>query len=133
MAWARAYGLIPAPGSTPHAIPLIGPGPGFDPDYALTTSLDDPVIIASITVVGEPPAPLLIDGSGSGGGPLGHHIPWATHAGASGWPPFCHHGASAECSRVRSRPGLRSRAQARGSALMAFFGPGRAWWPFRSH
>jgi hypothetical protein len=37
--------------------PVIGPGPGFDPDYALTTSLDDPVIIASITVVGEPPGP----------------------------------------------------------------------------
>jgi hypothetical protein len=58
MAWARAYGLIPAPGSTPDAVPLIGPG--FDPDYAMTTSLDDPVIIASITAAGSrPPAPLL--------------------------------------------------------------------------
>ena len=48
MAWARAYGL---------------PGPGFDPDYALTTDLDDPVIIASVTADGDgPPAPLLIDG-----------------------------------------------------------------------
>jgi hypothetical protein len=63
MAWARAYGLIPSPGSSPHAVPLIGPGPGFDPDYALTTDLDDPVIIASITAAGSgPPAPLLIDG-----------------------------------------------------------------------
>ena len=61
-AWARAYGLIPGPGSTPHSVPLIGPGPGFDPDYAMTTDLDDPVIIASITVAGEPPTPLLIDG-----------------------------------------------------------------------
>ena len=49
MAWARAYGLIPGPGSSPQSVPLIGPGPGFDPDYALTTDLDDPVIIASIT------------------------------------------------------------------------------------
>jgi hypothetical protein len=61
--WARAYGLIPSPGSGPHAVPLIGPGPGFNPDYALTTDLDDPVIIASITAAGSgPPAPLLIDG-----------------------------------------------------------------------
>ena len=42
MPWARAYGLIPSPGSSPHAVPLIGPGPGFNPDYALTTDLDDP-------------------------------------------------------------------------------------------
>ncbi len=63
MAWARAYGLIPGPGSSPQPVPLIGPGPGFDPDYALTTDLDDPVIIASITAASSgPPAPLLIDG-----------------------------------------------------------------------
>jgi len=63
MAWARAYGLIPGPGSSPHSVPLIGPGPGFDPDYALTTDLDDPLIIASITAASDgEPAPLLIDG-----------------------------------------------------------------------
>jgi len=62
MDWARAYGLVPDPGSGPHPVSLIGPGPGFDPGYAMTTSLDDPVIIASVTVAGEPPAPLLIDG-----------------------------------------------------------------------
>ena len=56
MAWARAYGLIPDPGSSPHSVPLIGPGPGFDPDYAMTTDLDDPVIIASITAAGDEPA-----------------------------------------------------------------------------
>jgi len=62
MAWARAYGL-PGPGSSPQSVPLIGPGPGFDPGYAMTTDLDDPVIIASITADGDgPPAPLLIDG-----------------------------------------------------------------------
>ena len=63
MAWARAYGMIPSPGSSPQSVPLIGPGPGFDPDYALTTDPDDPVIIASITATGSgQPAPLLIDG-----------------------------------------------------------------------
>ena len=62
MAWARAYGLIPAPGG-PHAISLIGPGPGFDPEYAMGTDLDEPVIIATITSpAGEPAGPLLIDG-----------------------------------------------------------------------
>jgi hypothetical protein len=57
-----AYGLLPAPGASPHAISLIGPGPDFDPGYAMGTDLDEPLIIASIPVAGEPPAPLLIDG-----------------------------------------------------------------------
>lgn len=61
--WARAYGLTPDPGSGPRSVSLIGPGPGFDPEYAMTTDLDDPVIIARITVPGEPSAPLLIDGT----------------------------------------------------------------------
>ena len=61
--WARAYGLIPAPGGGPHTVSLIGPGPGFDPDYAMGTGLDDPVIIASVTADGSgPPVPLLVDG-----------------------------------------------------------------------
>ena len=63
MPWARAYGLIPAPGTGPHAVSLIGPGPDFDPEYAMGTDLDEPVIIASIPGSGgEPPVPLLIDG-----------------------------------------------------------------------
>jgi len=60
--WARAYGLIPGPGASPHSIPLLGPGPGFDRDYALTTDLTKPVIIATVPVPGGPPAALLIDG-----------------------------------------------------------------------
>src|SRR5579872_3970053 len=63
MDWARAYGLTRDPGSGPHTISLIGPGPGFDPGYAMTTSLDDPVIIATLTTAaGELAGPLLIDG-----------------------------------------------------------------------
>ncbi len=74
--WARAYGLIPAPGGGPHAVPLIGPGPEFDPEYAMTTDLDEPVIIASVTIAGSgPPAPLLNDGT--------HHLYKADPAGRS--------------------------------------------------
>ncbi len=59
MDWARAYGLIRDPGSDPHAVCLTGPGPG----YAMTTSLDQPVIIATLTTVGgEPAGPLLTGG-----------------------------------------------------------------------
>jgi len=61
--WARAYGLLPAPGHGPHTVSLIDPGPGFDPQYAMTTDLDEPLIIATITSpAGVPARPLLIDG-----------------------------------------------------------------------
>ena len=58
--WARAYGLIPAPASSPHTVSLIGPGPGFDPQYAMGTDLDEPVIIATLTSpAGAAAGPLL--------------------------------------------------------------------------
>jgi hypothetical protein len=61
--WARAYGLLPAPGGSPHTVSLIGPGPDFDPDYAMGTDLDEPLIVASVTADGTgQPYPLLIDG-----------------------------------------------------------------------
>ena len=60
-AWARAYGLLP--GGSPHMVFLLGPGPGFDPYYAMTTDLGEPVIIATLTgPAGELAGPLLIDG-----------------------------------------------------------------------
>ena len=62
-----AYSLIRDPGSEPQMISLIGPRPGFDPGYAMTTDPDDPVIITTIIIIittagGEPAGPLLIDG-----------------------------------------------------------------------
>jgi hypothetical protein len=61
--WARAYGLLPAPGGSPRTVSLIGPGPDFDPQYAMTADLDEPVILATLTgPAGEPAGPLLIDG-----------------------------------------------------------------------
>lgn len=59
---ARVYGIIPGL-HQPGTIALIGPGPGFDPQYAMTTSLDDPVIIATVLVPAGQPALLLIDGT----------------------------------------------------------------------
>lgn len=61
--WAHAYGLIPAPGASPHSVSLLGPGPGFDHDFAMTTDLSQPVIIATVPVPGGSPASLLIDGT----------------------------------------------------------------------
>ena len=48
-AWARAYGLARDPGSGRHAISLIGPGPDFSPQYAMTTNPDEPVILATLS------------------------------------------------------------------------------------
>ena len=62
-AWARAYGLAREPGSGRHAISLIGPGPDFSPQHAMTTNPDEPVILATLAdASGEPGRPLLIDG-----------------------------------------------------------------------
>ena len=47
--WARAYGLARDPAIGRHAISLIGPGPDFNPDYAMTTDPDKPVILATLT------------------------------------------------------------------------------------
>lgn len=48
MLWARAYGLDRDPGTHTDTIPLLGPGPGFDAGYAMTTDLTRPVIIATV-------------------------------------------------------------------------------------
>ena len=61
-AWARSYGLARGPGSGRHAISLIGPGPGFNPRYTMTTSLDEPVILATVAAASGELTRLLIDG-----------------------------------------------------------------------
>ena len=60
--WARAYGLTRDPGSGRHAISLIGPGPDFSPEYAMTTNPGEPVILATLAGSGGKLTPLLIDG-----------------------------------------------------------------------
>jgi hypothetical protein len=59
--WAEAYGLAPLPGK--HSMSLIGPGPNFDRDYAMTTDVTEPVIVATLHSRGIGEAPLLIDGT----------------------------------------------------------------------
>ena len=61
-AWARAYGLIREPGTGRHAISLIGPGPHFSPEYAMTTNPDEPAILATLANASGETTPLLIDG-----------------------------------------------------------------------
>ena len=60
-AWVRAYGLDRDPDTGRHAISLIGPGPDFNPDYAMTTDPDEPVILATLAGT-DSESPLLIDG-----------------------------------------------------------------------
>jgi hypothetical protein len=60
--WARAYGLIREPGTGRHAISLIGPGPDFSPEYAMTTNPGEPVILATLSGAGGETTTLLIDG-----------------------------------------------------------------------
>ena len=61
--WARAYGLDRDPSSDTGTIPLLGPGPGFNRAYAMSTDLTEPVIVATVPVSGGPPCLLLIDGT----------------------------------------------------------------------
>lgn len=59
--WTRAYGLDR---DDRQSVALIGPGPDFDREYAMTTDLTEPVIVAIMRSqeTGEV-APLLIDGT----------------------------------------------------------------------
>ena len=61
--WAQAYSLIPDPSGRLHSASLLGPGPGFDREYAMTTDLAQPVIIATVPAPARSPALLLIDGT----------------------------------------------------------------------
>jgi hypothetical protein len=57
--WVRAFGLDTPPDT--DRVPLIG-GPGLDRDYAMTTDLTRPLILATVQAPGKDPANLLIDG-----------------------------------------------------------------------
>jgi hypothetical protein len=62
-AWARVYGFD-HPEDERRSISLIAPGPGFDHEYAMTTELSEPVILATIhSDETGMVAPLLIDGT----------------------------------------------------------------------
>ncbi|HJP68133.1 MAG TPA: hypothetical protein VJ846_04450 [Sphingomicrobium sp.] len=60
--WARAYGLDEL--DNLNRASLIGPGPGFNRHYAMTTDLTDPVMVAMLRdqKTGQD-CPLLIDGT----------------------------------------------------------------------
>jgi hypothetical protein len=59
-AWACFYGL--AEMDNENTIPMISPGPGFDRDYAMTTDLSMPVVVATLRGQDGRESPLLIDG-----------------------------------------------------------------------
>lgn len=57
--WVRAYGLAAPAG----AAPLLGIGPGFDPEYAMGTDLTVPLILAILEDEAGKSYSLLIDGT----------------------------------------------------------------------
>ena len=62
--WAQPFGLTRIDNPNPHTIGLLGPAPdAFDRDYAMSTDLTKPVIVAHLLIDGLPPSPLLIDGT----------------------------------------------------------------------
>lgn len=63
-AWAKAYGLTRLDDPPSQTIGLISPASdGFDRDYAMSTNLTIPVIVASLPIPAQPPEALLIDGT----------------------------------------------------------------------
>jgi hypothetical protein len=58
--WAHAYGLDR---DNPSTVPLLGPGPEFDREYAMTTDLSRPLLLATVPRVSGEPYALLIDGT----------------------------------------------------------------------
>ena len=62
--WAQPFGLTRIDNPNPHTIGLLGPAPdAFDRDYAMSTDLTKPVIVAHLLIDGVQPSPLLIDGT----------------------------------------------------------------------
>lgn len=61
MPWVRQYGLDLL--DHPETAPILGIGPGFDRDYAMTTDLTEPLIVATLRTSDHGQSPLLIDGT----------------------------------------------------------------------
>ena len=57
--WAHAYGLNR---EVPSAVPLLGPGPDFDRNYAMTTDLTRPLLVATLPTSDGASGHLVIDG-----------------------------------------------------------------------
>lgn len=58
--WAHAYGMDSTPGK--GSIPLIGPGAQFDREYAMTTDITRPLLMATVRGLRGEDAVMLIDG-----------------------------------------------------------------------
>jgi hypothetical protein len=61
MPWVRQYGLDLL--GEPNRFPILGVGPDFDREYAMTTDLTKPLIVATLHLPGSGDSSLLIDGT----------------------------------------------------------------------
>jgi hypothetical protein len=61
MPWVRQYGLDLL--GEPSRAPILGLGPDFDREYAMTTDLMSPLIVATLHLPGSGNSSLLIDGT----------------------------------------------------------------------
>ena len=58
--WVRKYGLDLL--DEVNRAPILGVGPDFDREYAMSTDLTEPLIVATLHLPGSGNSPLLIDG-----------------------------------------------------------------------
>lgn len=61
MPWVRQFGLDLL--DEPDRVPIVGIGPDFDREYAMTTDLTQPLIMATLHLPGSGNSSLLIDGT----------------------------------------------------------------------
>ena len=59
--WVRQFGLDLL--DEPERVPILGIGPDFDREYAMTTDLTQPLIVATLHLPGSGNSSLLIDGT----------------------------------------------------------------------
>jgi hypothetical protein len=61
MPWVRQFGLDLL--DEPSRVPIVGVGPEFNREYAMTTDLTQPLIVATLHLPGSGNSSLLIDGT----------------------------------------------------------------------